>query len=173
MKQQGIFIAFFILLMMICAGNMAAICSTEKKAAPCDADQKNPAALVNDFYKWYLKDQKSSLKNISQWKECFEEKLYVELLEAMNKTPENGNKLWLDFDPFVNAQEYAISFTLGKASQKNNTATVIVAMKYDRDARQSLKVFLIRSGDIWRMANLIYDDNTTLYKILKTINRKK
>lgn len=173
MKQQSIIIAFFILLMLICLGNMAAICSTEKNAAPCIADQKNPKALVSDFYKWYLKDQKSSLKNISQWKACFEEKLYEELLEAMNKTSENNNTLRLDFDPFVNAQEYANSFTLGKASQKNNTATVIVAMKYDRDARQSLKVFLIRSGDIWRMANFIYDDNTTLYKILKTINRKK
>lgn len=173
MKLQVVFITLLNFLVLTCVGSVSAVCGTEKKTAVCTVDQKNPTALVSDFYKWYLKDQKSSLKNISSWKECFEEKLYEELMEAMSKTAKNNNGLWLDFDPFVNAQEHAISFSLGKTLKKNNTATVIVSMKYDRDARQSLKVFLIRSDDIWRMANFIYDDSTTLFRILKTINRKE
>jgi len=179
MRRQRIPVAVMLIFLVICLKSVADLCGAEEKKHGGAEEKhtvtqyKDPTALVKDFYTWYMKDQKSSLAGISQWKDNFEEKLYEELMEAMKKSPEENNSLWLDFDPFLNAQVYATSFAIGKTSKRNKTATVTVSMKYEREGKQSLKVFLIGSGGVWRVANLIYDDNTTLYKILRTINRKK
>jgi hypothetical protein len=178
MEKQRVSVAVILLFLVVILESMADLCGAEEKKhggaeeKHAAVQYKDPTALVKDFYAWYMKDQKKSLAGISQWKDNFEEKLYEELMEAMKKSPAENNSLWLDFDPFLNAQVYATSFAIGKTSRRNNTATVAVSLKYEREGKQSLKVFLIGSGGVWRIANLIYDDNTTLYRILRTINRK-
>jgi len=142
-------------------------------SAQCNTDVKNPTSIARDFYAYYIKDHPEISKAIEKWKDCFDEKFSSELMEALKKTPENNNCLWLDYDPFIFAQVRAKSFTIGKTTIKDNTASVIVYLKYERNSKGYVTVQFARRGDTWKMTDFIDDEKHSVYKSLRLINRKK
>jgi len=159
--RQSVIYAILITVLCMCLAPLSAQAGSD------------PASIVNEFYGQYIKDHSGVDKALEKWKDRFDDRFRNELLEAMKKTPENNNCLWLEFDPFTQAQVPASSHTMGKATVKENKSSVIVYLTYKRGGKGYVTVQLERKDGAWKMTDFIDDENHSVYKILRHINRKE
>lgn len=154
-RKNTIIIALFIIL--------AAAGSIHARAA------QPPENTVSDFYNWYFKNDRVYRQKITEKKALFEPELFDNLVNAFKKGPKDGK--WVDFDPFMNAQMNGKSISIRKVIQDNVRASVVVDITLSRRGKSSLKVFLRKHGDSWKIANFIYDRDFNLLDFLKKVNK--
>ena len=127
--------------------------------APARADA--PAAVVKAFYDAYQKapdrDQVSRKFLVSQ-RSRLEPGLYALLYEMLGHDPRKGDKVWLDFDPFVNAQMNAATIRFGAARQKGDTVLVPMYASYrvPGHEQQRVTIEVRRFGGAWKITNFLY-----------------
>lgn len=131
------------------------------------AQNASPEAVVKNLYaahnngrgKVFTKQSKETLHRF------FDKKLADLIWKELNHQPEDevGN---LDFDPLFNSQDVQVSkLKVGKAKVTGNKATVVVT--FDNYGKLTKINFpLVKTGSGWRIQNLIYEDGSTLIKIL-------
>jgi hypothetical protein len=129
---------------------------------------ETPSAVVESFYEWFFSRDNVYREKISEQSEIFEPELMNNLIQGFSKKPGDKNG-WVDFNPFLNAQWDGDSASVRREIIHGNTASVIVDIKLTR-GNSSVKVFLRKTGDNWKIANFIYED-FNLLSFLKTINR--
>ena len=143
-------------------------------AAGAPGEGKSPAAIVRDFYDWYMPHQDPAVNRLTLKKDLFEPELFRGLTHALAPSQdEKGLKESdLAFDPFTNSQIEAEGYSLGAEKIKGETATVEVILK-SRGASQTIIVLLQRHGDTWKIADLRYREDSSLLKHLKGIDKSK
>lgn len=131
-----------------------------------------PEAVVRDFYDWYMPRQDTDVSLLKLKQESFETELFNELTRVMNAPPhEEGLKdTDLAFDPFIHSQIPAEGYSLGAKTMKGATATVEVILNFGGSS-QTVRVLLRKQTGSWKIADLLYQKDSSLLKYLKEIDR--
>jgi hypothetical protein len=158
--MKSIFSPFLIALLII----------TSVPALPAGAGISDPAIVVKGFYTWYTKNS-CYCNTISARRDDFEPALYESLINAFRKGSDDA--VWLDFDPFVNAQVPAKGFSIGKAQLQGPTARITVNLIFSQGERKSLVVAMNKHGGAWKISNFIYSKDSDLVRVLKKVNQTR
>lgn len=135
----------------------------------------SPQAVVQQFYQWYLQNQRGVREQINQQRSAFTPQFYQQLAKAFQKQPHDGK--WLDVDPFSNTQVSAYRFVVKsvRLSPGNNRSAEVDIEVYaglrPPGKPVPIKVLVERTGDRWQIRNLVYMDSwDNLACFLREIN---
>jgi len=104
--------------------------SAQSKPAPPPSSQTDSScrAFVQDFYNWYVKivnsgSQLDSTSLILKYKKnSFDPELLRQLKADLDASKKNKDEIvGLDFDPIVNAQEFAGTYKVGKVTRSGDS----------------------------------------------------
>ncbi|HVY52740.1 MAG TPA: DUF3828 domain-containing protein [Devosia sp.] len=124
-------------------------------AAPAFAFD-TPKALLEALYAPYSKGESFDW---STWDESQFRSKHLNELFAKDEKEANGDIGRLDFDPYIDGQDYQISkLTIGEAKIEGDTATVEVTFN-NFDLGEDLTFTLVREADGWKI-----DDVTSANK---------
>jgi hypothetical protein len=130
--------------------------------------------FVQDFYDWYIplakKDQGGTYYDISiHWRpQAFSKALVRALKEDRDaQKAAKDDPVGLDFDPFLNAQDFCEKNTVGKATVDKSTATVefyeiCSGDPVTKDKPPSVIAELVRTDIGWQFANFKYQGGDLL-----------
>lgn len=127
----------------------------------------SPDAIVRELYRVHHNGRGHvfDVKGKTNIYKFFDKKLADLIWKIITETPEGevGN---LDFDPLYNAQDTEITnFQIGKPLVEGDTSTVLVTFR-NFGQRTQIKFEMHHSQNGWRIANLIYNGDSDLIKIL-------
>lgn len=114
--------------------------------APAAAQQfDDPVALIQNLYAPYLRDE------IPDFPRNQLSPTLRQLLEAAEARTPEGDIGPLDFDPFVNGQDFGLTdFSVEATDQNGDDATVVATFK-NFDTPQRIVFTLIRRADGWKI----------------------
>ncbi len=99
----------------------------------------------------------------------FDKRLADLIWKDIHDTPDGevGN---LDFDPLYNAQDTKIrQFQIGAPVLEGDNATVVVSFR-NFEELVKIKFLMAKRGPVWKIANIVYGDDSDLIKILSSTN---
>lgn len=84
--------------------------------------------------------------------------LFALLTEISTHDPRKGDEVWLDFDPYINAQMNAATLRLGKQSTAADAVLVPIYCSYRIPGHEQLAttVQVRRINGVWRITNFLY-----------------
>ena len=144
--------------------------------------------FVQDFYSWYVaawaRRDKHGPNSPTPYETIMKERSYLRapsLLAALKQDDAAAEKnpgeiVGLDFDPYVNAQDFGESYRVGKVSVTGSTCKAAVYSYWDRRRRDDLVAELDWSQGKWHFANFhyLYDGKLTdLLTILKQLKAER
>jgi len=130
------------------------------------ADER-PKTTVNSFYGWYMENYDVYRDVFLQQKENFDPELYKLLVKAFPLEP--GSGFWLDFDPFINSQMGAKSYSIGKEKMGDTKSSVVVNITNSRGGKNSVTVILKKIDGKWKISNFVYPEFELLSFLKKNI----
>ena len=153
---------FFVMVMTLCVfASLSVKTQTKSKAA-----KPSPDKVVAELYKQHNKATPLFQTRSRVLLDKFFDKQLADLLWKDANTVRNEVGP-LNGDPLYNAQDMDIKdFTIGKAIINEGTAQVIVSFT-NFDRKEEIRFDLTSSKGGWKVANLTYQDGTTLAGILK------
>jgi hypothetical protein len=177
MLKNGVFGFAIIALIM-----MSATISIAQETA---GDSRACSNFVQKFYDWYLaKCNQKNLKvspdelAIQQKSQWFSPELIRDLkvdLDAASKSKDGI--VGLDFDPFLNAQDVATRYAVGKASWKNGKWYVDVYGTWNgkKNAKPDVVPELTYSKGTWVFTNFDYEETpkSNLLAVLKQLREER
>ena len=116
---------------------------------------KSPSQVVSEFYSWYIANPTKYRTALSEQKYNFDPVLYKYLEPALKRT--HKDKMWIDFDPFANAQWDSVGYKITKSKIKDKKALINVDVQLSR-GQSKVKVELKRYKNGWKISNFIYPD---------------
>lgn len=118
-------------------------------------------STTQKFYDWYLQVGDDYRERFSEAEDLFSPELYSLLQRGFSRTPESG--WFVDFDPFVNAQVGAASFSVGQPQDFDNDMQWVKVTPYLRMGEEgstvpmpTLKVFLSYDQGTYKITNIAY-----------------
>ena len=148
------------------------------------SDESSCRQYVQRFYNWYSRQTGDPSEKALVCKDySFSPDLAAKLREDRAASAKNPNEVvGLDFDPFVNSQEQAQRFEVGKISQKNGSYLADVYGYWDgkKSSKPDVVPELVLKSGGWQFVNFHYqasNDPTqeNLLSVLKALSdgRKK
>lgn len=124
--------------------------------AAARVDRSSPAAVVNGFYAWYMKNSWS--EHIAGTKPYFAPQLYRNFATVLHAQDCMHDAI-IDWDPFNGTQIGTVGYSVGTPSVRGTTATVPVTVKVSlspqRPAQSKhVKVIAVQGWDGWRIADV-------------------
>ncbi len=149
------------------------------------AQAQSPAqaeTFTKSFYDWYVqKDKNRNTDDVLKYKkEILVPELYKALKadsDAQAKVPDE--LVGLDFDPFLNAQDFAQKYQVGKALLKGNNYWVDVYGLWNgkKKKKPDLKAEVACSATACQFVNFHYDHdvpgNENLMQILQALKKER
>ena len=128
-------------------------------ALPKDGQAANEdvAQMLTDFYKWYVPHLDKKPGTSTHKMSDFVTERLLARIEKLREPEADGEVAKLDWDPFLNAQDYEpdwgakVQVRAVKVKGDSATATVRVGGKEGSTVRLSL----VRSGGRWKIDNFI------------------
>ncbi|MEQ8225633.1 MAG: hypothetical protein ABRQ37_25175 [Candidatus Eremiobacterota bacterium] len=120
------------------------------------ADER-PETTVNNFYAWYMENYDVYRDVFVEQKVNFDPELYRLLVKAFPLQPKN-DCFWLDFDPFINSQMGAKSYSIGKEKMGDTKSSVVVNITNSRGGKNSVTVILRKIDGKWKISNFVYPE---------------
>jgi len=137
-------------------------------AAPAATAPSSPAGVVDSFYRWYF----SVNTTHGGWREHFPQThAYLDsslfaLVSKMLAEENRAKGVILDFDPFVDAQEPATSFTVGAPISNGASVKVPVALHFGKGAGQGRVIVVLHKSGTWQIDNFSYGADGNLRSII-------
>jgi hypothetical protein len=131
------------------------------------AQQKSPAAVVEDLYARHKRDNAAILqtKNRALLDRFFAKNLADLIWRDL--TTHSDEVGVLDFDPFYNAQDFDIkNFAVAPAKIENGKASVVASFT-NFGNKESIVYALVKEKGAWKIADVRYKDNSSLLKYFK------
>lgn len=134
--------------------------------------QTAPRTVVDQFYRWYITNQRDARQKFAQQRNTFTPELYQQLVQAFAKQPGKDPE-FLDFDPFFNNQMGGKAFETGNVRVfRDFAAQVEVTVIDSRNGRgYPITVYLTKQSGRWQISNLVDFSGNSLLCILQSINR--
>ena len=122
------------------------------------AADEDVAQMIKGFYKWYVPhlDQKPGTKSDHKLADFVTESLLTRI-DKLRQPEEEGGVPALDWDPFLNAQDYDADWGTNvqvqdaQANGDNATATVQLGGK----EKSTVRLILVRRDGKWKIDNFI------------------
>lgn len=136
--------------------------------------QLTPKQWAEDFYQRYnaLRTQEESLSEVfTAHSGDLTSELHKELMRVV-KHDGPGKGFLLDFDPFTSAYGNNVAVSIKGSGGSASNAWVSLESRFQgvRGPRtQPMKLFLVRSGQSWKIANIAYPEWPTAQKDLRAI----
>ncbi len=132
------------------------------------AAQESPGArVVNSFYGWFFTHQTNWTANLSGARGYLTPSLFRSL-EKMVAIEQQEQAAVLDFNPFLNSQEEAQSYTTGKPSGSASTIAVPVMLRFAHLSQPGMVRAIVVDGPAgWRIDNIVYPGNGDLRRALQ------
>jgi hypothetical protein len=149
---------------MLLAGFAALTVSAVQASTPSSA-----AGVVNSFYRWYF----SVNTTRAGWRGHFSEaRPYLDpslynLVTKMLAEEKRSQGVALDFDPFINAQMPATSFTVGTPSSSKTPTQIPVAFGFGKAPDRTHVTVVVRKSGAWQIENFMYASNGDLRSIIQ------
>ncbi|MCU1284060.1 MAG: hypothetical protein JWO13_410 [Acidobacteriales bacterium] len=151
-------------------------CSVTAQVTKVDEEKtKSPRQFVQDFYKWYV--PRASRNNANgAWNLALKYKSSAfthqlsELLRQDSAAQAKCKELvGLDFDPFLNSQDPADRYDLGKITQRGQIYRVdIYAESEKKSENPSVRAEIAERNGRWLFVNFYYSDGTNLLGLLQS-----
>lgn len=148
-----------------------------------ESQDKSCKAFVQGFYDWYLKKCQSgkdeTLAVINNKSFPFSKQLRAELKDDHDFAGHfPGEIVGLDFDPYLNAQDIATKYIVGKVSNSGAKYHADVHSVFDgkKSSKPVLVPELILENGHWTFVNFLYPDNhenKDLLVLLKQIKKNR
>jgi hypothetical protein len=151
------------------------------QSATPGADAVACRAFVQNFYNWYIAHG-TNFENAMKFKQAvlsndLKEALLADLA-ASRKSPDEN--VGLDFDPFVNSQDPAPHYRVGKTTVKEGTcwAEVHAVPATDKTSKPDATAEVRPEGGNWKFVNFHYGsdngaENENLVSILRRLKRDR
>ena len=142
-------------------GIVALLAGVETAGAASDG-----TAVVNSFYKWYFSVNTTKAGWTGRFSEArpyLTSSLYALIAKVIAKEKSESAAI-LDFDPFVNAQEPAKSYSVGSASSSKSPANVPVTLRFA--AGQGHLTVVVRQSSSWQIDNFVYGSQGNLRSMI-------
>lgn len=177
MSRKGI-CWFALVVALLVSGTVSQSQETVGDGAAC-------ANFVQKFYDWYFakanqKDMKLSPFEIAvqQRSQLFSPELIKELKEDLRVSAKSpGEVVGLDFDPFLNAQDVATRYGLGKATSRNGKWYVPVYGTWNgkKNAKPDVVPELTCNNGKWIFTNFDYEGppKSNLLAVLKQLREER
>ncbi len=138
----------------------------------------SPRRFVQGFYDWYLPQafngkgdpEEDALKSK---KALFSPELFRALMDdrkAQSKDP--SEVVGLDFDPFLNSQDPAKHYSVGKTEHKGQDWLVSVYSSYSTK-EPAVTAQVERSNGGWRFTNFLYGKGDNLLLVLRKLKKDR
>jgi hypothetical protein len=136
----------------------------------------SPREFVEGFYKWYapraLRDNATAAWNIAlKFRSSDIGPQLAQLLKEDSTAQARCQELvGLDFDPFLNTQDPAERYEVGKITQKGKhfQAEIYSVQSGERSSKPALNAELSSDSGHWIFVNFHYPDGSDLLTILKS-----
>jgi Protein of unknown function (DUF3828) len=93
--------------------------------------------------------------------------LYASLQKAIEKQQAEKIELF-EFNPFVDSQIEADSYSIGQPSGNSSTSSVPVRLSFPKRKEQGLvRVIVVRSSSAWKIDNFVYPGGGNLRRTLQ------
>jgi hypothetical protein len=129
-----------------------------------------PADLINEIYAIYLKSNGDGSALAEQYQGRFTSKRLDGLFDTYDKNSSPDEVGALDFDPFIDAQDYELKdFAIASEKVSGETATIVVNFT-NFDRRTTLTYSLVREAGAWKVDDIESKDPEypwVLSKLLK------
>ena len=136
--------------------------------APAATVPSTPAGVVDSFYRWYFSVNTSNggwREHFPQTRAYFDSSLYA-LVGKVLAEEKRAKGVVLDFDPFVDAQEPATSFTVGAPISSGALVKVPVALHFGKGLGQGRVTVVVRKSGTWQIDNFSYGADGNLRSII-------
>ncbi len=117
---------------------------------------ERPEITVNNFYAWYMENSDIYRDVFVEQKGNFDPELYKLLQKAFPLQPKDG--FWIDFDPFINSQMGAKSYSIAKENMGDTKSSVVVNITNSRGGKNSVTVILKKIDGKWKISNFVYPE---------------
>ncbi|MEO5805002.1 DUF3828 domain-containing protein [Devosia sp.] len=132
-------------------------------SAAMAASYDTPEAMLNAFYAPYLAN------SIPEDEESFRSQALQALYDADAAATPEGEMGALDFDPFINGQDWTLTdFKIGKAKISGDTAKVQVTFN-NFDTPTVLVYDLVNEGG-WKIDDVVSTDGDVQYSLVEIFN---
>ena len=156
---------------------LAALAAGEQSPSPSDASCRT---FVQNFYDWHVAHQ-TNFETAMRWKRSvLSPQLRDALLEDLAASRKNANEtVGLDFDPFVNSQDPAPLYRVGKTTVNAGSCFAEVhGVPSDRKDQPDVTAELRPENGSWRFVNFHYGsdngaENENLISILRRLKRDR
>lgn len=130
-----------------------------------------PQTIADRLYRSYMQSKGDRDLILAERKADLTPELYQQLVQAFQKTPQDG--AWLDVDPFSGNQMGISSYTVDTVKLWNKRlAHVYVTIKVPRgNERVPILVILEKSQNRWQIGDLVYFNGHDLMCDLREVNR--
>lgn len=126
----------------------------------------SPTRTVASFYTWYFANQ-ANWTNISGARQYLTPSLYASLAKVLAEEQKEHAAI-LDFNPFVNAQEEAQSYSTGTPSGSGATRSVPVQLRFAHiKGAGTVRVIVVRAAGGWKIDNFVYPGAGDLRRTLR------
>ena len=157
------------------------------QAETVSSEEQSCHQFVQGFYDWYVKMARQEHKDssvdiaVKQKSTNFSAELKRRLKEDADASAKSTDGIvGLDFDPFLNAQDFGEKYTVGKVTKKGGHyfAEVNVTWNGKKNAKPDVKPELSNNGGIWVFENFHYEktnipENENLLSVLAALKKDR
>lgn len=165
-------------------GLLAGVLMASGSAAASEpaSESGSAQAFVQDFYTWYLKEEKQehdmdlSDFAVKTKPQLFSAAIIQGLKEdaaAQAKVPDEV--VGLDFDPFLNAQDICEPYTTGKVTQSGTTYKVEVFdhCSDSKPGKPAVIAAVEKQGRAWVFVDFYYPGYGDLFSVLRSLKQER
>lgn len=138
-----------------------------KAAAPKPIPARTPEEFVRFIYGHYIGPTANEAAFAWSSPPLVNQLFEASLAQAIIKEAQKPEPAALDFDPFINAQDYDIKSYELKTEAKTDARARVVA-RFDNSGRATVVTYdLVRAGGGWRIRDISWEGRNSLRKMLK------
>jgi hypothetical protein len=151
---------------------------TVASASTCDTGATSAKAFASTFYSWYFSNVaakslpwSTALKDVPQ---SFKPGLLTSLSDDAAAQAAADEIVGLDFDPFLNAQDPADSYSIGAATEQNGQCLIQVLGKIgSHPPTVNLTAVVVGTPGHWQFQNFRYGNAGDLLTILNRLKAER
>lgn len=151
---------------------------TVASSSPCDSGAASARAFASTFYDWYFSNVAAKSlpwsTALEQAPQSFKPTLLKSLADDAAAQAAADEIVGVDFDPFLNAQDPADSYSIGSATEQNGQCIIQVLGKIGSHAPTvNLTAVVTGTPGHWQFENFRYGSAGDLVTILNRLKAER
>lgn len=165
MRARGFLVAFFLAASVLLAPHASRLALAAPPAAAPAAAQ-TPEALVKDVYQHYLETAPDTVVGFDFADPNVAKSYFDPLLAKLVAADAKADEPKLNFDPFIDGQDFEIKAVTYTTKLSTKTSAVVVAEFENYDEKKIITFKLVRTAAGWRIADVQWGGNPQTLRLM-------